>query len=231
MKAAWQRMAKRFDALKPRERVLVFIAGAAIIACIGFVSVVDGAMTRSKELAKAVEKQKTELGLLKSQIAELNRTLAANPDAEGRKRAEMLRKQLTGFDIELKGVQQGLVPPNRMVKLLEEMLGRDARVHLVKLRTLPVTALVEAPAASTQPAAGTAPAEQPKPAGSLVYKHGIELTIEGAYLDLLEYQSRLEKLPWKMFFARTSMDSTAYPKVYMTVTLYTLSLEQAWLVV
>jgi len=48
---------------------------------------------------------------------------------------------------------------------------------------------------------------------------------------LLEYQSRLEKLPWRMFFARASVNSVDYPKVLMTITLYTLSLEEAWLVV
>jgi len=57
------------------------------------------------------------------------------------------------------------------------------------------------------------------------------LTVEGNYLDLLEYQSRLEKLPWRMFFARTSVNSVDYPKVLMTITLFTLSLEEAWLVV
>jgi MSHA biogenesis protein MshJ len=65
----------------------------------------------------------------------------------------------------------------------------------------------------------------------VVYKHGLELTVEGSYLDLLAYQLRLENLPWRMFFARTSVNSLDYPKVFMTITLYTLSLEEAWLVV
>jgi MSHA biogenesis protein MshJ len=231
MKAAWERLARRFEALKPRERALVFLAGVAIVAWIGFMAVIDGAMTRKKELTKSVERQRTELAQMKSQIADLNRTLASDPDAEGRKRTEVLRRQLGGYDTELRGVQQGLVPPNRMVRVLEDMLGRDARVHLVKLRTLPVAALIENAPSPAAPASGPAPGVQPKPPGSLVYKHGIELTVEGPYLDLMDYQARLEKLPWKMFFARTSMDSTAYPKVYMTITLYTLSLEEAWLVV
>ena len=79
-------------------------------------------------------------------------------------------------------------------------------------------------------AAGVA-AKSPAAPKNLVYKHGIELTVEGNYLDLLSYQARLEKLPWRMFFARTSVNSIDYPKVLMTVTLYTLSLEEAWLVV
>ena len=114
-----------------------------------------------------------------------------------------------------------------MVRVLEDMLNRDSHVRLVKLRTLPVSALVE-PVGGT---AGGAAATSPAPAKNLVYKHGIELTVEGGYLDLLEYQSRLEKLPWRMFFARTSVNSVEYPKVLMTITLYTLSLEEAWLVV
>ena len=105
------------------------------------------------------------------------------------------------------------------------MLNRDSHVRLVRLRTLPVAALVESAAAG---AAGTKPPEAMK---NLVYKHGIELTVEGNYLDLLEYQARLEKLPWRMFFARTSVNSAEYPRVLMTVTLFTLSLEEAWLVV
>src|SRR4029077_16375902 len=135
-------------------------------------------------------------------------------------------RQLGGYDKELRGVQQGLVPPNRMGKVLEDMLNRDSHVRLVKLRTLPVASLIE-PAA----AADAAGAKPPVPGKNLVYKHGIELTVEGAYLDLLEYQARLEKLPWRMFFARTSVNSADYPKVFMTITLYTLSLEEAWLVV
>jgi MSHA biogenesis protein MshJ len=164
---------------------------------------------------------------LQKQNAELSRQLAQDPDADGRGHIEDLRRRLGSYDTELRGVQQGLVPPNRMVGLLEDMLSRDSHVRLVKLHTLPVTALVE-PAGSA--AAGVA-GKSPAAAKNLVYKHGIELTVEGSYLDLLGYQSRLEKLPWRMFFARTSVNSIDYPKVLMTITLYTLSLEEAWLVV
>jgi MSHA biogenesis protein MshJ len=153
----------------------------------------------------------------------LSRLLAQDPDAEGRKQVDDLQRRLSGYDTELRGVQQGLVPPKQMAKVLEDMLNRDSQVRLVKLRTLPVAALVE-------PASGPA-AKTPGSAKNVVYKHGLELTVEGRYLDLLAYQLRLENLPWRMFFARTNVNSVDYPKVFMTITLYTLSLEEAWLVV
>ena len=227
MKQSWDKFAARFSALKPRERMMVFLAGLVVIAGLGFVLVIDGALTKQKIVAGSMERHRTELAQLQIQNAELTRLLKQDPDAEPRKHVEDLHRQLGGYDTELRGVQQGLVPPNRMVKVLEDMLNRDSHVRLVKLRTLPVAALVE-------PAAGTAEgaaANTPAAAKNLVYKHGIEVTVEGNYLDLLEYQARLEKLPWRMFFARTSVNSVDYPKVLMTITLYTLSLEEAWLVV
>ena len=216
-------MAGRFDALKPRERVMVFAAGVAIIAGLGFVLAIDGALAKHKVLAANAEKHRTELIQLQKQNAELALLLTQDPDAQGRKQVDDLRQQLGGVDTELRGVQQGLVPPNRMVKVLEDMLNRDSHVRLVKLRTLPVAALVE-------PMDGGA-VKSAAASKNVVYKHGIELTVEGSYLDLLEYQSRLEQLRWRMFFARTSVNSVDYPKVLMTITLYTLSLDEAWLIV
>ena len=223
MKRPWEGMAVKFDALKPRERWMVFAAGVAIIAGLGFVLGMDGAITKHKILAVNAEKHRTELAQLQKQNAEIAMLLTQDPDAQGLKQVDALRKQLGGYDAELRGVQQSLVPPNRMVKVLEDMLNRHSQVRLVKLRTLPVAALVE-------PTDGAA-AKSAAASKNVVYKHGIELTVEGGYLDLLEYQSRLEQLPWRMFFARTSVNAVDYPRVLMTITLYTLSLEEAWLVV
>ena len=227
MKQVWEKLARRFNVLKSRERAMVFMAGVAIIGGLGFALWIDGAMTRQKIVTASVEKHRNDLAQLQRQNAELSLVLKQDLDVEGRKRVEDLRRQLGGYDKELRGVQHGLVPPNRMVKVLEDMLNRDSHVRLVKLRSLPVASLVE-PAAG---AADGAAAKPPAPGNNLVYQHGLELTVEGSYLDLLEYQSRLEKLPWRMFFARTSVNSADYPKVLMTITLYTLSLEEAWLVV
>lgn len=229
MKQMWAEFARKFDALQPRERLMVFAAGVAIIAGLAFVLVLDAALARSKTLTASIDRYRGELAQLQVQNAQLSRLLAQDPNTEGRARIDALQLQLLGFDTELRSVQQGLVPPSRMVRVLEDMLNRDSRVRLVKLRTLPVAALVEPAAVASTGTDASPPASASRK--NLVYKHGLELTVEGSYLDLLEYQARLEKLPWRMFFARTSINATDYPKVLMTITLYTLSLEETWLVV
>ncbi|MGH8677796.1 MAG: hypothetical protein ACREUQ_05525, partial [Burkholderiales bacterium] len=114
----------------------------------------------------------------------------------------------------VEGVHRGLVAPNRMTGLLKDMLTRNSRVQLISLKTLEVSALVRR--------------EQTADERS-VYKHGIELTLQGGYLDLLDYLAGLERLPWQMFWGQTRIDASDYPKVQMTVMVYTLSLDKNWL--
>src|SRR5690606_35904892 len=133
----------------------------------------------------------------------------------------------SAFDAELRDMQRGLVAPERMVRLLEGMLAGNSRVRLVSLKTLPVTSLVEPVKQVADDGSGSVAVEQRQ----LVYKAGLELTVEGSYPDLVEYQARLEKLPWQMFWARSQLDASRYPEVRLTLTLYTLSLDKAWLIV
>ena len=221
MNQTWLKAVTRFDALKPRERVMVWAAGAVVIVWIGFNVFIDQGLTRHKRLSTDLLGQKTALAQLQLQTSELMRAAGQDPNAAGRARIEALTAKRAQFDADLRGIQDGLVPPDRMARVLEQMLSRHAGVRLLKLRTLPVSALAQ-PAGS----AGGNPATK-----NPVYKHGIEVTVEGGFLDLLRYQTRLEKLPWRMFFARASVNAIDYPRVTMTVTLYTLSLEEAWLVV
>lgn len=226
MNETWQKVVTRFDALKPRERTMVFVAGAAVIGWLVFTMAIDNELARHKRLSADISRQQTTLAQVQAQSAELMRAAAQDPDTAGRARIDALKAQLAQFDAELRGVQQGLVPPTRMTRVLEDVLTRNSRVRLVKLKTLPVTALVDREAKGEPVRAAT-----PGGADRLVYKHGIELTLEGGYLDLLDYLTRLEKLPWQMFWARTGIDALQYPRVQLTVTLYTLSLDEAWLVV
>jgi len=226
MNETWQKVVTRFDALKPRERVMVFVAGAVVIGWLVFAMAIDNELTRYERLRTDLSRQQATLAQMQTQTAELMRSAAQDPDAAGQGRIAALRARLEQFDNELRGVQQGLVPPTRMARVLEDVLTRNSRVHLVKLETLPVAALVDL-AAKGEPVRAVTPGG----ADRLVYKHGIELILEGGYLDLLDYLTRLEKLQWQMFWARTRIDASQYPRVQMTVTLYTLSLDEAWLVV
>jgi len=67
------------------------------------------------------------------------------------------------------------------------------------------------------------------PGSPLVYKHGVELVVKGNYTDLTQYLTRLEGLPWQMFWGKAELKVEEYPKAALTLTLFTLSLDKTWL--
>lgn len=229
MKEQWQRLAARFDALMVRERLLVFAA-----AVIGTALVADALAIRPLEMRK----KRTEAQIVQARqnikLAESvlqTQGAVVDPDAIKRSYREALRKQLAEIDQSMQGLQRGLVPPEKMAKLLEEMLSRGRGLQLVSLRTLPVQRF-ETP--GTAPAAkpgdkGTKPA--PREPERSVYQHGVEMTLQGAYPDVLEYLAQIEQLSWRMFWGRISVNTEQYPRLRVTLTVQTLSLNKAWLIV
>lgn len=53
--------------------------------------------------------------------------------------------------------------------------------------------------------------------------------MQGSYLDLLSYLRTLEALPWHMLWGRISLVADKYPQSTLTITIYTLSLNETWL--
>jgi len=217
--------AKRLDARSRRERVLIFFAAAVVITAFLYGLGVAPSLERSKSMNTRMVDQNNQIVAAQAQKLELEQQLRQNPDTQLSDRIAGRRKEIAQIDAQLSGLQRSLVPPERMGSVLEDLVGQDRRVRIVRLHNVAATPLVEkendtAPGPKTGAAA----------AARHVFKHAIQVTVEGNYLDLLAYVARLEKQPWQVYWGRTAMVAD-YPKVQIELTLYTLSLDKAWLVV
>lgn len=229
MNALIEKYAKRLDAFTRRERIMILAAGAAVLLALFYWLGIGPALERGKVMALRISDQNNQIAAAVAQKAQLERALEQDPDVAVRDRIADKRKQIAEIDTQLAGLQRTLVPPQAMGVVLEQLVGQDPRVHIVQLHNLAPAPLVEqggqGPAAAGSPAAAAAPA-----GARHVFKHGVQVVVEGSYLDLLAYVARLEKQPWQVYWGRTVM-SADYPKVRVELTLYTLSLDKAWLVV
>ena len=92
------------------------------------------------------------------------------------------------------------------------------------------TQVVGAPAGADKTAPAAAPAKDAaaKPA-DLLYRHGVEVTVRGNYLDMVDYMSALEAMPTRLFWGRAQLDVEEYPASRLTLTLHTLSLDRKWM--
>ena len=100
-----------------RERVLVLLA-----AVIGTALIVDSLAIRPLEMNKKRLEQRVVETRNNVKIAEAALKMqegVADPDAVKRSYRDALRKQLAEIDQSMQGLQRGLVPPEKMAKLLE----------------------------------------------------------------------------------------------------------------
>lgn len=221
MKQIWTKWVQRLDALTERERVLIFLAGVAVALAVAFLAGIEPALKQRRMLSARMVDEQAQLVAADAQKQALTRALAQDPDAAVRERIAEKQRELAELDTQLAGLQRTLIAPERMAIVLEELIGPQPGVRLVSLRNLPAAPLVEKE---------TAAANADQAAAQHVYKHGVEVVVEGSYLNLLAYVGRLERQPWQVYWGKTVL-SAEYPKVVVSLTLYTLSLDRSWLVV
>ena len=238
MKSMWQTMTARFDALQRRERRLIAVAILGGIVMIGSMLFIEPSLKRTQLAEKNIAGYRAQLSNLQAQMTVLQAP-ERNPDVAARAELERLRKQLEELSVRFKTLESTLVPPEQMAGLLEDMVGKRSGLRLLSLKTLPVALLVAKDAKATKeskesekekPAdAGETSASREK-SGSL-FKHGVEIRLEGSYQELAAYLERLEKSRMKLLWSSVSLSAEKYPRLVLTLTVYSLSLDQAWLVV
>jgi MSHA biogenesis protein MshJ len=231
MKGLWVRYSARIDAMTPRERAMVFAAGACALVFVLWGLAIQPLWDRNHRLAAQSASQGATVVALEAQKRELQAQLATSPDAETNRRIAELDRRLANLDATLTQMQSGLIAPARMPALIKGIVGRAPRLQLVAMRTLPVTPLLDKAAGSAASETSKTGSERKTASDPGIFKHGIEITLEGRYLDLLEYAAQLEAMPTRVMWNRTRIDALDYPRVTMTLTLYTLSLERTWLTI
>lgn len=228
MKQQWQRLAAKLDARNQRERALIFVMVLVIFGSLLNALWIDPLLARKKKATQDVAAQQEQLQGLRGQIQAIVSGGLPDPDAPTRVRLAALEQKLAQSRTALQEMQHSLVAPGRMARLLEDVLTQNRSLKLVSLKTLPASDVLEPP--PMPPQAGTAKAEaEPRPAGPAIYKHGVEIAVSGNYAELTQYLDTLENLPWRMFWGKAEMRVEEYPRVTLTITLYTLSMDKTWL--
>ena len=221
-------VAARMDALSLRERGMVFGATIAVLAFAGHTFVLTPQDAKQAALRTQIEQQQAASTAIDAEITARVEGSRIDPDAQSRTRLNTMQQEMGQLGSELLALEHGLVPPERMGPLVEGILRANGRLKLVSMRTLPAEPL----AAPTAPSAPAAPATPSPAAGGdvpLLYRHGVEVTVRGNYLDMVDYMSTLDAMPTRMFWGRAQLDVDTYPTARLTLTLHTLSLDRQWM--
>lgn len=248
MKALWLKWAARIDALSLRERAMACGAAVAAVIFIAYMGFIEPADARERTLRTAMLQQRAQLAGIDVEIAQKRAAAQADPDAELRKRLAAVRAENGQLRTSLRTTQQALVAPERMTVLLQQMVQQNGKLKLMSLRTLPPagttdgnfgdgaedanagasTPVLPRTALSTTPP-GAAGSGTDEPREPLLYRHGVRIVLQGAYADMVAYMAALERLPARLYWGQATLDATEHDKATLTLTLYTLSLDQQWI--
>lgn len=223
MKAWWLKLEGRINALSLRERAMVFLVAALVLTTLFSTAIIDPLSAREKQLSQQIRQDQQQIVALQSEIQARVSAHHADPDSALRDRLRQLQRESGELRESLKGMQNGLVAPENMAAMLQTLLKRDAGLQLRSLKTLPVGVLNDRPASPRKDA------PEAKHPSSAVYKHGVQLVVQGSYLDLMRYVADIGNMPWQIFWEKATLEVDAYPTATLTLTLFTLSLDKKWL--
>jgi type II secretory pathway component PulM len=131
MREQWRKLSERFGALQTRERVLVLL-GVVVGTALVFDSVLfQPAESRKKTLEGRITEARQNLKVAET-VMQMKEPVG---DSQAIKRSyrDALRVRLAEVNKDMVGLQQGMVPAERMPKLLEDMLARTRGLQLISL--------------------------------------------------------------------------------------------------
>src|SRR5665647_492570 len=191
MKRYWERVRAAIDDMSLRERAMIFVAAAFVVIGVMNVILLDPLLARQKIMSAQMVQQQEKMKELQAQMQNLLQARRDDEHSPLRNRLAQLKQQLQEQDGYLKSRRDRLVEPNKMADLLKQVLGKNGRLQLVELKTLPVSLLIEKPQAADIKSQATA---AHSPDGKIladsqkqIYKHGVSITVRGGYLDLMRY--------------------------------------------
>jgi len=221
----WKAIEARYLALSRRERLMVAAALVLGPLLIGNALFLEPLSKRAKALETGIVRQDTSLAELQAQILVLGQQLQSDPDAGKKAELTGLEQARAGLDKEIQALGSILVRPAEMNDMLGQLLAKHSGLRLISLKTLLPRSVLADDKAVDSKEAGSKPRERLFD----LFQHGVELRLEGSYGELLAYVAQLEQQKSRLLLGQLNYRVVDYPKAEMTLVVYTLSPDRAWL--
>lgn len=217
----------RIDALSIRERGLILAGIVFIMFTVWDRLLMQPQLLEERRVLSNLQVKQAEQSVMNLKLQGQVRRDQVDPDVANRAQLEMLKKQLTEIETNVRQSTGHLVSPRNMPVILQTILNKSEGLQLTEIRGLGVSPLLDVPVVpagenQTPVTANTDGLEN-------AYKHGLVLKFEGDYMSTLNYLRELEALEWGFFWENLEYEVIEYPKGRIAITLYTLSLEKGWI--
>jgi len=230
-----QTVSHKWLALSQRERWMIF--GAGLFAVVGLMDtfLLEPQRAQLASTQQEIVKIQNDTATLTEQMTTIANQAAPQPASNAfQHEIDETKQKIANQSADLVKVSSYMVPPQEMVALLKRLLQKHTDVQVVEMQTLPVVDFIEKQKKQLQTQADTASGGAPANAEEVwnnvphVYQHAVKMRLKGKYFALMAYAQSLKAIGQTLAWENAELKAE-YPESELTVQVYTLSGENAWL--
>jgi len=215
---------QKLDRRPLRERVLVNLLIVVVVVMLVDWFVLSPERDRVAGMEADLASRDSQVEELRTARDQLAERVANDPVIELERTEERLQARVEALDQRLESAAQGFVSAGSMAEALRDMLA-DSPLQLISLETMPAERLRQPPDADADGEGGVEPTG---PNGlPMLYRHPLEITFEGRFVDALAYLQRVQGLDWDFQWDGIEVETIDYPRATVTWRLHSISLEEA----
>ncbi|MCW9050896.1 MAG: hypothetical protein OQJ91_01050 [Motiliproteus sp.] len=223
-----QEYLQKFDQLTARERALILVTTLVALLLPLVMYVLEPAQKKQLKTTTDIAKLKAANANKQLDIQTLHSQAQKDPNEALKAQIAQRQKQLDDLNAELRGQSEQLISPSVMLVSLQQIVSNHQGVELVSVnKSEPVAMSLAAEGDQAISASKTQ-----EPAGSIpqgLYRHDLEVVINGGFFDVLNYLKSLEQLPKGFFWDAVDYQVTEYPQAQVSIKVHTLSMDRGWL--
>lgn len=238
----------RFNDLTLRERALGFLVLLALVYMIFSLLWLDPITRVTAKVQTTIDSLEQQVGDKTQQIAMATQQISGIGNKEKEQKIAQLQIELEKANQILQEMTAGLIDPDHLAKILEEVLMSADKLTLVKMKTLPSVKVdlgltfepVDSSFDESQPIVSDVPEDvqrdveqadsaEPPLLEHGIHKHTVELTVKGSFKVLHQYLQALEGLDWSFYWEELNYEVEKYPDSIIVLKVYTLTSEEGWI--
>lgn len=205
----WRELETKAHTISVRERLI--IAGAVAVLLLG---VFDQLLLRPWLTERAeLETKRQALAHSTEQanqnIAALERQLANDPNKVLREKMAELNQRHAAVDADIALITDGMIAPELMPQLLGELLSERSGLKVQSIKTRPA-----------QPVLSANKDDKRAPA---IFRHDLEMRLEGSFFQVQNYLQSIEQLPSRMIWDDLTFEVEKHPNGQLQLAVHTLS--------
>lgn len=216
------KLLQRWQALAPREQWLSFVVGLGLIVVLYLLLVADPLAARLVGEQNRLRQAEIRQLEAESTLREIQAKLAADPNLSYRQALQGAQANRAKLIERIDEETRALVSPAKMKVLLQDLLRTQDKLKLIELESSSAPLALPGSDGVDRETVGAAPL--------MFYRHGLRLTLEGGYFDLLAYLNAIQATGWRLHWDSLDYEvgEAGAGRARIVLDLHTLSREAGW---